>query len=28
MKRFARVLDESLQASRLQLLDLYGHTAR
>ena len=28
MKRFARVLDESLQASRLQLLDVYGHTAR
>jgi CRP/FNR family transcriptional regulator, cyclic AMP receptor protein len=28
MKRFARVLDESLQASRLQLLDLYGHTTR
>ena len=28
MKRFARVLDESLQASRLQLLDLYGHAAR
>jgi hypothetical protein len=27
MKRFARVLDESLQASRLQLLDLYGHKA-
>lgn len=27
MKRFARVLDESLQASRLQLLDVYGHTA-
>jgi CRP-like cAMP-binding protein len=25
MKRFARVLDESLQASRLQLLDVYGH---
>ena len=28
MKRFARVLDESLQASRLQLLDIYGHTVR
>ena len=28
MKRFARVLDESLQAARLQLLDVYGHTAR
>ena len=28
MKRFARVLDESLQASRLQLLDVYGHAAR
>jgi len=27
MKRFARVLDESLEASRLQLLDVYGHTA-
>jgi hypothetical protein len=28
MKRFARVLDESLQASRLQLLDVYGHRTR
>jgi CRP-like cAMP-binding protein len=28
MKRFARVLDESLQASRLQLLDVYGHGPR
>jgi CRP-like cAMP-binding protein len=28
MKRFARVLDDSLQASRLQLLDIYGHRAR
>jgi CRP-like cAMP-binding protein len=28
MKRFARVLDESLHATRLQLLDLYGHVAR
>ncbi len=28
MKRFARVLDESLHAARLQLLDVYGHVAR
>jgi CRP-like cAMP-binding protein len=28
MKRFARVLDESLQASRLQLLDVYGRPGR
>ncbi len=28
MKRFARVLDESLHATRLQLLDVYGNVAR
>jgi CRP-like cAMP-binding protein len=28
MKRFAWVLDESLHAARLQLLDVYGHVAR
>jgi CRP-like cAMP-binding protein len=27
MKRFARVLDESLHATRLQLIDVYGHVA-
>jgi len=27
MKRFARVLDESLHATRLQLLDVYGNLA-
>ena len=28
MKRFAHVLDRSLDAARLQLIDLYGHPAR
>ena len=27
-QRFAQVIDERLQAARIQLLDLYGHPAR